>query len=265
MGEIMDKVLKVNNLTYKDFYNISIDFEKGIFYSVVGGNKSGKTTLFAILTRMYSGLFDIYCDGVEICDDTYIKKIGVVERVNAKSFHFNKVIDEMSYPLYNLNYNRKRIFIRINEILNIFNAKDMLNKKIDDLSLSEKQLLLIMISLLHQPKVLLLDSVLNVFDNDDKNNVLKAIDEIKKESQLCIISFTNNLNDTWYSDKLIIINNFKIIQVVNSDIMYDDDKIFYENNLEVPFIYDLTIKLKAYNLINNNFDNISDMVDSIWQ
>ena len=46
--------------------------------------------------------------------------------------------------------------------------------------------------------------------------------------------------------------------------IYENDKLFYDHNLEIPFMIDLSIKLKMYNLIDKKYSNMKAMVDDIW-
>lgn len=260
----MVKVLEINNLNYHDFKNINLFFQKKLFYSVVGGSGSGKTTLF----RLISGLLptnSIICDGLCIDDiSNYIKKIGVVERLNNNSFIYQKVYDEMSFPLYNLGLSKRRRDNRIKKVLNCFNLGDLIDKNINELNDQERQLLLIMISLLHQPKVLLLDSVLSVFSKEEKNNIIRVLKTFIENEDLTIINFTIDLNDSKFSDSLILLSKFKIIGEYSKNDIYKDDKLFYQNGLEIPFITDLSIKLRMYGVLDKNYTDMKEMVNDIW-
>ena len=263
----MDIILKVNNLNYQDFRNLTLSFERNKFYFVVGANRSGKTTLFRIISSLIFTKNIVRCDRIVLDTDTkdeYLKQIGVVERVNRYSFNYQNVKDEMLYPLLNLGYSINNAENRINEILSVFNIKNILTRKIKDLNLKEKQLLLIMISLLHHPKVLLLDSVLDVFNQKERTFIVITLKSMMNSDNLTIINFSSNLNNVLDSDRIIILNNFRFIKETTYKEIYDNDKLFYENGLEIPFMFDLVNKLRMYNLINYNYTDRKDLVDDIW-
>ena len=261
----MVKILEVNNLDYHDFKNISLSFEKGYFYSVVGGNGSGKTTLFRLISGIIPTNNDISCDGVYLNNiELYIEKIGVVERINSNSFIYQRVYDEMNYPLYNLGLSEKRRDNRIIEVLNSFNMSYLIDKKINELEYNERQLLLIMIALLHKPKVLLLDNVLNAFSKEEKKNIVNALNTFIRNDDLTIINFTSNLSEASFSDKLVLLSNFKVLGEYSKEDIYKDDKLFYQNGLEIPFITDLSVKLKMYGIIDKNYTDVKEMVNDIW-
>lgn len=262
----MVKVLEINNLSYKDFNDISLSFDSGTFYSIVGPNNSGKTTLFNLISSIIPTDNHIVLNNINLNKDNidkYIINIGIVERVNNNSFIYTKVINEMIYPLVNLNYRKKEALARINEVLEMFSCNNFLDKKINELNYYEKQLLLIMIALLHKPKVLLLDSVLQVFPKGKQEEIIKIIKKLVKDG-LTVISFTNYLQETSLTDKIILIDKFNILGEYSYSDIFSNDKDFYEHNLEIPFMTDLSIKLKMYNLVDKEYINMKEMVDDLW-
>lgn len=263
----MVKILELNNLCYDKFQNINMSFECGKFYSIIGDNNSGKTTLFRLITGLISTDNCIKCDGVFFNKKNkidYIKKIGVVLRVNKDAFVYKMVHDEMVFPLYNLGYNKKNIYNQINKVLDIFNKRDILNKKINELSYEDKQLLLIMISLLHDPKVLVFDGSLDVFSRKKREMIIKVLLKLIKSDNITVINFTSCLDETIYSNELILLSKYQIINNYQINEVYSNDRLFYEHNLEIPFIIDLSNKLKMYDLVKKDYSNIKEMVDDLW-
>ncbi len=166
----------------------------------------------------------------------------------------------MMYPLLNLGYSVSYSEDRVNEILSIFKREDLINKYIRELNICDKELLLIMISLLHKPSVLLLDSVLEIFP---RSQSIKIINVLKK-MKLTVINFTSSLELINLMDKIILMDNNKILGEYTPSDIYNNDKLFYEHSLEIPIITDLSIKLKMYNLVDKEYSNMKEMVDDIW-
>lgn len=259
-------VLEINNLSYMKFSNINLSFSDHTYYSIIGSNKSGKTMLFKLISGLIPSNNSIACNSVNLDLNSisdYITNIGVVDRVNEKSFIYQKVIDEMLYPLHNLGFGRNNGLTRIKEVLSLFKSDGLLNKNINELDYYEKELLLIMIALLHEPSVLLLDSVLEIFPNDMKKRIIKVLRKLVKEG-LTVINFTNSLEDAYNSDKIILLDNYEVIGEYTPKDIYNNDKLFYEHNLEIPFLVDLSIKLKMYNLVDKEYSKMEAMVDDIW-
>ena len=259
-------MLDIDNLSYRKFSEFTLSFDDKTYYSIIGSNNCGKTTLFKIISGIIPSNDTVSCDNVTLNENNayeYITKIGVVNRVNGNSFVYKKVIDEMMYPLINLGYSKNRCLYRINEVLEMFNVTNYLDKYINELDYYDKELLLIMIAILHQPKVLLLDSVLELFSLEARK---KIVDVFRKliDSGMTIINFTNSLDVAYDSDKIIVLDDYKLLGEYLPNEIFNDDKFFYEHNLEIPFLVDLSIKLKMYNLVDKEYINMKAMVDDIW-
>ena len=259
-------VLETFDLSYGKLKNVNISFNEKTFYSIIGSNNCGKSTLFKLIAGFIPSNNTICCNNIELNRyniNQYIINIGIVERVNKNSFLYKSVLDEMMYPLYNLGYRKISAMTRIQKVLEMFNVTNFLKKDINELNYCEKELLLIMIAILHKPKVLLLDNVLEIFSNEKR---IKIINCLKKmvNNDMTIINFTSSLETAYYSDRIILLDNYKVIGEYSPREIYKDDKLFYEHDLEIPFIVDLAIKLKMYNVIDKEYFNMEEMVDDIW-
>lgn len=258
--------LEVHDLNYLDFKDINYSFDEKKLYTIIGCNKSGKTTLFALLSGIIPNESVICCNITPnlLNRNKYIKNIGVVKSFSNSSFKYKSVYKEMQYPLSNLNYPDFEIKNRIEEVLDYFALKRIINKKISELNDFEKQTFLIASAILHKPKVLLMDSCLDLFNNEEKHQILNALRKIINEENITIINFTTSLEEGLISDKIILLNNYRFIKELDSKDIINNDKLFYDNNIEIPFTMDLNIKLRMYNIINKDYYNLKEMVDNIW-
>lgn len=256
----------IKKLNYLDIKDVSLSFNKGKIYFVVGSNNSGKSILYKIMNASILINNVICLDGIMLNKDTknnYLKNIGIVERVNENSFYFKKVIDEMYYSLSGFGYNKIKALEIIQYFFDKFKISSFLSKNINELDIYERQKILIIKSLIKKPKVLLMDNCLDILKYDDVVEILNILKELCND-YLTVIYFTSNLNYIDYAYKIELFSKYKYIGEFNIEDIYNKDKLFYENNIEIPFIMDLSIKLKMYNLINKNYDNLSSMVDDIW-
>lgn len=262
----MEEVLRVDNLNYNGFNCFNVSFSKQKFYTIIGSNNSGKTTLFNILTGIIPNNNVKYNQISPTLSqrNKYIKLIGVVGEYQKSSFLFSRVSDEMKYPLHNLKYSSIEINRRINKILKYFDMENILHKHIKNLSVFEKQVLLIMISLLHQPKVLLIDCGLDNLDDEEIRKITNILRKLIKLENLTIINFSRKLLTSLDSDEIILLNNHNIIKKFPPSEIVSNDKILYDNNIEIPFVIDINSKLKMYNLINQDYFDMKDLVDKIW-
>jgi len=264
----MNNIVRIKNLNYLDFHEFNLDIEKNSYTTIVGSNKSGKTTLLKIISGIIKTDDVCECNGVILNKNNvfnYIKNIGVVFGVNKNSFIYETVKEELMYPLINLGYPKMIIERKIKRLLSDLRMESLYNKKISSLNNSMKQLLLFVIALLHGPKVLLIDDAFLLLNDTHKKPIFNYLISLKKKNSLTIVHFTSDLNNVINSDCLYLLENFKIKVSGKPLELLCDDQIFYQSNLEVPFMVDLSTKLKMYGLIDNLYLDMEELVDKIWK
>tara|TARA_B110000263_G_C15174506_1_gene448537 strand:- start:473 stop:919 length:447 start_codon:yes stop_codon:yes gene_type:complete len=112
---------------------------------------------------------------------------------------------------------------RIKELVEKFGLKEHLNKQAKNLSGGLKRRLEIARSILHNPKILILDEATSGLDPESRKNILTYITDLNKNEKLTIISITHLKDETKDVDKVIMLKNGKLV--------FDDTKkSFLENN-----------------------------------
>ena len=252
-------ILNINSLNDYGFSNFNLSIKEG-FNVIIGDNNSSKSTLFNIISCFYPtdnivSINNQYMNKDNI--NNYIKEIGIVENLNKFSFLKNTVLEELSYPLDNLGYSKSLIESTINDKLKLFELDNIKDKKIKELTKLEKQKLLIVLALLHNPKILIIDSIFSYME--DSNKVI----EILKNNKINVLYFTSSFNNYDLFDYVYILNNKEIIiEGEFKDII--NNKILKSTNLELPFINTLNNKLLEESIINRRDYNIDRLVDKLW-
>ena len=255
-------LLTIKNLRY-DNLNLSLNVKKGDIYFIIGENKCGKTTLLKICSGDIITNNSLYLEGKILKNKDNYQNINMVERVSNNSFYYKKVLDELLFPLLKKGYSKDSSINLIKEYLGRFDLLRIIDKNISNLNIYEKQVLLIIISLLNKPKLLLMDNPLGILKSDD---AIKIMNILKKlcDDYLTVIYFSNNLNYSSFASRILLLNKDGCIGEFTYQDIFDNDKVFYDNNIEIPLMTDLCIKLKMYNLISKNYDDIKSLVDDIW-
>lgn len=267
------KILEIKNLNHsyqskKVIDNLSLSIEEGSFTSIVGGNKSGKTTLIKLICGLLDSKDSIvarytYVDNKRIHDNS--KFFGVTFSDGNNKFLFTDVYKEMVFPLENLNIQINEIEKKVLSIAKDFGNTKLLDKKIEDLTNSEKQELLIMISLLHDPKVLLLDNAFSMMNKKTKDKVLKVLRKFINEKKLTVILATTNLEEIIDSDYTYVLNSGSIVMEGMPLSILKEEKVLNRVGLELPFMIDLSLKLEFYELITEEITDIDRMVNTLWK
>ena len=252
-------MIKIHNLEFthnnqKLFDNLNLAIKKGEFIFVSGPTSNGKTTLLKLIAGLIVNN--------SISTDISQKEIGFVFENPENYFVTDKVSDEITFMLENLNYSKKDQQERLKEVVDLLNIKELLDLNPHSLSGGEKELVALAASLIIKPKLLLIDGTLSMLDGVTKDKVMKILKKLNKE--MTIICTTNNLEDSLYGKRLILIDK-KIVLDEKINDAFNDETVFKKCHLEMPFMASLSHKLKYYGLTDKIILNMNTMVDTLWK
>ena len=269
----MKNIIEIKNLNFKYdssiiFNDFNMEIKEGSFTCIAGNNTSGKTTIIKLISGEISVPNTItigysYLNTSRLYDHSTYMGVMFGDRLN--SFLFDDVYKEMAFPLENLNINPKEIENRIIEIAKFFNINYLLDKKTVDLTNSEKQIILIAIALLHKPKILLLDNPFSMMNIATKNRVKDRLKQYKEKNSITIVLTTVNLEDVVDADYLYIINKGNVVVEGKPLAVMENDTLIKKLGLSLPFMVDLSLKLKFYELVDNIELDMDRMVNTLWK
>lgn len=258
------------NFSYSNkklFNNFKLTIKKGKFISIIGSNNTGKTTLVKILCAIIPTNDLCSLEGIRLNKESvleYITKIGIVFNELNNQFLFSKVKDELAFPLSNLGYSESKINKLIEKMGTFFEIKDILNKKICHLDVSTKKKLLIVLALIHSPSLLILDDAFMYMTDEDQTFMLQKLKELNT-SGLTILNVTSKLDTIYDSDMVHVLKNGKINHSKTVKEILEDEELLRNNCFEVPFVIDLSSKLKKDEVIDKIYFNLNDLVGALWK
>jgi len=269
----MDNMIVINKLFFKYDYrvifnNLSLSIKKGTFTTILGNNGCGKSTLVRLLTGLEDSNKSIYIDGVLL--DQYNlssirRKIGVVFENPDNTLISETVMEDLAFPLENLNYSRDFIYSKINEISKYLGIAHLLNRCPRDLSGGEKQLVGLGCALITGPELLILDEAFSMVDSMSKLNMLKLLRKIKKDYNVTILNITHDIEESIYGDDIIVVNNGRVVIHDSRDNVYKQEKELNNLGFDLPFMVSLSNKLSYYDLLDSVVYDMEDMVDLLWK
>jgi ABC-type cobalamin/Fe3+-siderophores transport system ATPase subunit len=165
--------------------------------------------------------------------------------------------ETLEEELYNETNNSKEV----EEILKGLKIKRIANKRIKELDNKEFVLYQIATALISKPKILLLDSIDTVLGEEESIEVLSFL----KEQDLTVVYTTINLDTTLICDSLYIIGDRKVALKGTPLEVLKYDNIINKIGLNIPFMVDLSVKLKDYDLVKNIELNQERMLDLLWK
>jgi len=189
----MDALLSLQNLkkyyaTQKAVDDISFDIERGSIFGLLGPNGAGKTTLLRMITGIfYPDSGNILLDGVPFNPMVDIEKIGYMpeERGMYKKM---KIGEQALYLAQLKGMSKAEATEKIKYWFKKFEMESWWNKKVEDLSKGMSQKLQFVITVLHEPKLIILDEPFSGLDPLNANLIKDEIYALAKKGSTIIFS-----------------------------------------------------------------------------
>lgn len=220
------EILKVENLckTYgkgetlvKALDNVSFTVNKGEFVAIVGSSGSGKSTLLHILggvDRPTSG--SVFVDGENVfkLNETNLaifrrRKVGLIYQFYNLIPILN-VTENMSLPI--LLDNKKVNEDYLNELVDTLGLKDRVKHLPNELSGGQQQRVSIGRALMNRPALLLADEPTGNLDSKASKEIMELLKTSNKKYNQTIIMITHDINLAAHADRIITIDDGKILK-----------------------------------------------------
>ncbi len=167
--------------------HVSFEVAQGSIFGLLGPNGAGKTTLIRMINQIFfpdSG--EIYLNEEKL-GPKHIGMIGYMPEERGL-YPQMKVAEQIIYlaQLKGLNY--KQAKQKTNFWLDKFDIKDWSNKKITELSKGMQQKIQFITTVIHEPKLLILDEPLSGLDPINANLINSEINALQKKGTTVIFS-----------------------------------------------------------------------------
>ena len=193
--------------------NVSVEISPGDFTVLLGLNGAGKTTLYSLITRLYnniSGSVKIYGYDVRDQSSEALKNIGVVFQQPTLDLDLS-IKENLHYHASLHGISVKEASRRIEDEMNRINMLEKINMKVRSLSGGQRRRVEIARSLLHKPKLLLLDEPTVGLDIGSRQMILSHVKKLCKEENLAVLWATHLIDEIDKGENVIIIDKGKIL------------------------------------------------------
>ncbi|MBO0587575.1 MULTISPECIES: ABC transporter ATP-binding protein [unclassified Sporosarcina] len=214
----VSKHFKGDGVEYKALSDVSIEFTKGEFVSIMGPSGSGKSTLLSIM-----GTLDQQTSGQIYFEDKLINGLGLDEladiRFNNIGFVFQQfhllatltALENVLIPLFNrtVNFNKKE---RAIELLNLVGLADKLNSFPSQLSGGQQQRVAIARALIARPDWILADEPTGNLDTNTGNTIFELLQQLNRDEKCGVIFVTHDLLLAEKAERIIEMKDGSIIK-----------------------------------------------------
>ena len=237
-------ILDIEKVTYKypDGYkaikDISFKVKDGEKVGLIGANGAGKSTILQLIAGLYfCNEGKIVVDSMEVNKKTLkeIRKgLGFVFQESDNQLFMNTVYEDIAFGLRSNKVSGEDINISITDILNKLSIDKLKDKEIYKLSGGQKKIASIAGILVMKPKIILMDEPTSSLDPKSRRTVINIINSINKT----FIIATHDLDMILdCCEKVIILQDGKVIAEGKSQELLRDKEILEKANLELPLSF----------------------------
>lgn len=260
----MSNILEVQNVVkqygnYCALNNVSLQVPKGSIYGLLGPNGAGKTSLIRIINQITmpdSG--KVLLDG-ELLNPNHVQFIGYLpeERGLYKTM---KVGEQCLYLAQLKGMSKEEAQKQLKYWFEKFGIQDWWNKKIQELSKGMAQKVQFLVTILHEPKLLILDEPFSGFDPVNANLIKDEIIELNKKGTSVIFSTHRMESVEEMCDHIALIHKSnKLIEGKLSDVKRD----FRSNTFQVGILTNDVERLmfqltQKFTVGRTNFKSLND-------
>lgn len=210
----MENILEVQHLkkyyaTQRAVDDISFSIPKGTIFGLLGPNGAGKTTLLRMITGIfYPDSGSILFEGKKFDPAADIARIGYMpeERGLYKKM---KVAEQALYLSMLKGLSRKDAMAKLKDWFVRFEMETWWNKKVDDLSKGMSQKLQFVATVMHDPKLLILDEPFSGLDPVNSNLIKDEIHKLAQKGTTIIFSTHRMEQVEEICDDIILVNQGK--------------------------------------------------------
>ncbi len=190
----MENIIEIHNVVkrysaHTALDGINLNIPQGVIFGLLGPNGAGKTSLIRIINQITAPDEGYVLFGGEKLKPEHIKQIGYLpeERGLYKKM---KVGEQLLYLAQLKGLSEKAALEKLKEWFIKFDIKSWWDKNVEDLSKGMQQKIQFVATVLHEPKLIILDEPFSGFDPINADLIKNEILELKSKG--CTIIFSTH-------------------------------------------------------------------------
>lgn len=223
ISQIFKKYGNLINST-KALDNISIEIEAGEFVGIMGPSGAGKTTLLNVISSALkpdSGIVNVNGKVITSMKERQVAKFRK-ENLGFIFQDFNlleslTVEENIILPLTFSKVKKAEIHNRLLHVNKVLGLGQLNNRRIDELSGGQKQLVAAARAIINQPQVIFADEPTGSLDSKSATQLLNYLEKINQQEQTTILMATHDAFTASYCKRIIFIKDGKIFSELVSN------------------------------------------------
>ena len=245
--EIKDLRKSYNNV--EALKGISFQVPENSIFGLLGPNGAGKTTFIRILNRIIAYDSGQILFNGEPLNDKHVNRIGYLpeERGLYKKMY---VGEQIMYFAQLKGLTKQQAYKKARKLLQHFEMLGWWNKKVEELSKGMQQKVQFVITIIHNPDLLIFDEPFSGFDPINQKLLKQEIIKLQQQGKTILFSTHNMASVEELCDSIVLINKGQII--LQGKI--DDIKQQFKQNIYTIKFKERNIQLpenQSFNIINH--------------
>ncbi|MBT8326140.1 MAG: ATP-binding cassette domain-containing protein [Bacteroidia bacterium] len=189
---------------------VSFDVPKGKIFGLLGPNGAGKTSLIRIINQITGPDKGQIMFNGELLNKEHIKSIGYLPEERGLYKKMN-VYDQLIYFAKLRGMSASDAKITINSWLEKFEATSWKKKKIEELSKGMQQKIQFIVTVMHNPKFIILDEPFTGFDPKNTQLIKDEIVRLKNDGASIMLSTHRMESVEAICEEVVLINEAKLV------------------------------------------------------
>jgi len=193
------------------------------------------------------------------------EKIGIIFQNPDHQFVGATVEDDVAFGLENQGMPREQMVKEIDRALELVKMSDFKKRDPQSLSGGQKQRVAIAGVLATKPQIVIMDESTSMLDPDGRKTVLNLVQQLRKQQDLTIISITHDIEETELSQRIVVLNDGKIVKDGKPVDIYDLGSDLKKYGLEEPFSSKLMSTLRGTEKLPEGYLNEEELKQQLWK
>lgn len=275
----MKEILSLDGVSYsyqldggeskKAVDDVSFTVHDGEWIAIVGHNGSGKSTLAKLMIGLLfpeQGNVNLFLERLTQENLWELRsRLGIVFQNPDNQFVGSTVQDDVAFSLENNGVPFEEMVTRVHNALAQVKMSDFLDQEPHHLSGGQKQRVAIAGALALQPQLLILDEATSMLDPQGRDEVIQVVADLKRKTGLTVISITHDLEEVLLADRIIVMNQGKVLTIGTPTQVFARGKELEAIGLDLPFALKVSGLLREYGMaFDGEHMTEEELVNELW-
>lgn len=249
--------------------DVSFTIHDGEWIAIVGHNGSGKSTLAKLMIGLLfpdEGNIHVFLEQLTARNIWDVRsKMGIVFQNPDNQFVGSTVQDDVAFALENKGVPFEEMVTVVRESLTLVKMEDFLDHEPHHLSGGQKQRVAIAGALALKPNLLIMDEATSMLDPQGREEVIQIVSELKRTTDLTVISITHDLEEALLADRIIVMNQGKVLDIGTPEEIFSDGDKLESIGLDIPFAMNMSnlIRQNGLDLAGEHMTE-EELVNELW-